>query len=168
MAKFWAKVQRGQLEQCWPWMGAKTRGGYGEINSDGSMFRAHRVAYELFYGLIPSHMSVLHRCDNPGCVNPMHLFLGTNQDNMRDCLSKGRWGTRHPGKKLNRKKALLIKKLSLQGLTRDRLAELCGVDEATVRAVLKGRTWKYVQLSGADAELQCDTMDLRAAPGEDL
>jgi HNH endonuclease len=76
---------------CWLWTGSTGSKGYGQINrGDGRPERAHRVAWMKFRGPIPDGLHVLHRCDNPGCVNPDHLFLGTDGDNMYDKTSKGR------------------------------------------------------------------------------
>lgn len=89
--RFWEKVQK--TEGCWLWTGATDGGGYGQIGSDtGSPvpFKAHRVSYQLHVGPIPDRLEVLHTCDNPPCVRPDHLFLGTQTDNMRDCAAKGR------------------------------------------------------------------------------
>ena len=74
---------------CWQWLGA-THAGYGVFGFNRQMMRAHRVSYELYVGPIPPGLSVLHRCDNPPCTNPDHLFVGTQLDNMRDMCAKGR------------------------------------------------------------------------------
>ncbi len=77
---------------CWEWQGAQDRQGYGFIKSQrGMQMRAHRLSYELFYKKeIPENIFVCHKCDNPKCVNPQHLFLGTVQDNTQDMMKKGR------------------------------------------------------------------------------
>ena len=74
---------------CWEWMGGRNRFGYGSFNI-GRITFAHRASWILHESDIPSDMLVLHKCDNPGCVNPKHLFIGTNQDNTRDAVKKGR------------------------------------------------------------------------------
>lgn len=89
--RFWDKVCFGQPDACWEWAGArKGSQGYGEFGVNRMPATAHRVAWELTHGPIPDGLFVLHRCDNPPCCNPAHLFLGTHQDNMADRDAKGR------------------------------------------------------------------------------
>lgn len=76
--------------ECWEWQGYRIDKGYGRLRHEGGKKLAHRVSYEAFVGAIPDGMCVLHKCDNPPCVNPDHLFLGTNLDNVKDCINKGR------------------------------------------------------------------------------
>lgn len=89
--RFNSKIKYGP--ECWEWQAAKTPSGYGQFKYKGTMKIAHRVAFEFFMGVKPGPMCVLHRCDNPSCERPDHLFLGTQQDNIADMLKKGR----HPG-----------------------------------------------------------------------
>lgn len=93
LARFWCKVKLAGADECWEWIAGKDKDGYGWFKRD----RAHRAAWIFFNGRIPEGFLVLHTCDNPPCVNPAHLFLGTQQDNMTDCLKKGRRpsGERH-------------------------------------------------------------------------
>ncbi len=94
--RFWAKVACGEPDECWPWTGSTCPArGYGHIgltlvSGKRCVKGAHRVAWILEFGHIPVGLDVLHRCDNPPCINPRHLFLGTHGDNMRDAVAKGR------------------------------------------------------------------------------
>lgn len=87
-SRFWAKVEKSS--GCWTWTGGKLSSGYGRIRMNMKRVRAHRAAWRIAKGEIPTGMSVLHKCDNPACVNPDHLFLGTQQDNLKDMCAKGR------------------------------------------------------------------------------
>lgn len=96
--RLWANLNMSDPDGCWEWLGARLPKGYGFIQGTRwrgedipyRPLRAHRVAYELAVGLIPDGMYVLHRCDNPPCCNPAHLFVGTAKDNARDMVAKGR------------------------------------------------------------------------------
>lgn len=96
VARFWGKVSKEKSttfyngERCWEWTASKTTEGYGGIKIEGASLRASRVAWMLTYGEIPKGLLVCHKCDNPPCCNPSHLFLGTNQDNATDKIRKGR------------------------------------------------------------------------------
>jgi hypothetical protein len=86
--RFWKYVNK--TESCWEWVGARQKFGYGWFLFYKRYMSSHRASWILHYGLIPKGMFVLHHCDNPSCVNPSHLFLGTQKDNIRDGMQKGR------------------------------------------------------------------------------
>lgn len=93
LERFEAQFIRGRQDECWIWIGTKKQKGYGELSlgiKPRKLIKAHRLAWILAYGPIPDNLFVLHKCDQPSCVNPDHLFLGTNADNMADCFLKGR------------------------------------------------------------------------------
>lgn len=103
--KFWSRVDIRNEEDCWEWMGAKKNGTYGfYAPMPGVLLKSHRVAYALFNGFIDDNLLVCHKCDNPSCCNPEHLFLGTSQDNIQDMIRKSRKastkGTCNPSAKL--------------------------------------------------------------------
>ncbi len=88
--RFWLRIVKSE-QGCWGWIGESTDNGYGRFRVDGRKVLAHRFAYALLIGPIPNDLFVLHKCDNPPCCNPDHLFLGTKSDNSRDCMEKGRY-----------------------------------------------------------------------------
>lgn len=106
---FLAKVNK--TESCWNWTANKDEHGYGKIRINGSLKSAHRISYELFIGSLGIKMLVCHKCDNPSCVNPEHLFLGTPKMNMIDMVDKGRsmLGEKHWNAKLSNKQILAIR-----------------------------------------------------------
>lgn len=89
--RFWRDVDKRGPDECWPWKRSTMRGGYGRFPvTSRNQQRAHRYAYELTHGPIPKDIVICHRCDNPPCCNPAHLFAGTHADNVRDRVAKGR------------------------------------------------------------------------------
>jgi hypothetical protein len=135
IARFWAKVDRGSESECWPWTGAKTRGGYGHMLRRGRHERAPRLSYELHHGA-PDGV-VQHKCDNPACVNPAHLELGTMLSNHEDMVAKGR-GV----KKLRRKDAADIRRLFAGGESVSSIAGRYGLTAEMVGQVVRGRAWR--------------------------
>lgn len=133
--------------RCMEWPNIK-RGRYGSISVSGKSTRTHRLAYEIAIGPIPDGLWVLHKCDNPSCFRPVHLFLGTARDNTLDCVQKGRknapFGERHSKAKLTDEDARLIRTLYAKGLPERMLAESCGVTRQCVREVVTGRSWKHI------------------------
>lgn len=92
MKKFLEKIEK--TSKCWIWKGHKNRKGYGLITYNKNTIKVSHLSYKLFKGNIPENMFVCHKCDNPSCVNPNHLFLGTQYDNIQDAINKGRLPTK--------------------------------------------------------------------------
>jgi hypothetical protein len=88
MDSFWNKVNK--TDKCWIWTGSKNSGGYGYTVFNGKKWGAHRLSYKLSYGDFNTSLDVCHHCDNPACVRPDHLWIGTRKENMQDCVKKGR------------------------------------------------------------------------------
>jgi hypothetical protein len=156
--RFWAKVQK--TESCWIWIGGRKldpRGilSYGFLVIAKRDVQAHRLSWELHRGPIPEGMKVLHNCpggDNPACVNPDHLWLGTQAQNVLDCEAKGRGrhlrGEQNGKAKLNREIAAQIPAL-LKEKTRKQVAEMLGVGVNTVWKVVRGEHWTVRVTPGA-------------------
>ena len=121
---------------------------YARIWCAGRHMLAHHYAWIVAYGEIPDGMCVLHHCDNPKCVNPKHLFLGTNQDNVNDKMKKGRHktlkGTKHPNAKLNNHQILMIKKALRSRISQRKIAEIYNVSQGTITKINQGISYKEV------------------------
>jgi hypothetical protein len=144
--RFWEKVDVRGVDECWPWLASTKQGGYGKLaGGDGRILLAHRVAYQLAVGTIPAGLVVCHRCDNPGCVNPNHLFLGSQADNLRDMHAKGRGnpprGNLHPKARLTDAIVLAIRN---DTRSHRQLARVYGIGKSTVGMIKAGVTWKHL------------------------
>lgn len=150
--KFLSRVRKTKF--CWLWEGAILKPyGYGVFSIGQGTYRAHRIAYELFIGIIPEGLLVCHSCDNRACVNPRHLWLGTHADNTADMHSKGRGFIPSPPKGINHHKAKLtekdveqIKKRYAKGnIFQKDLAKEFGVRQSTIGNIITGSTWKHLK-----------------------
>lgn len=150
--RFWSKVDKSG--DCWIWTGACDSKGYGHLSAGGAggkTIKAARLAYELTYGPVPEGMSVLHRCDNPVCVNPAHLFTGTQADNLQDMTLKGRRRYReHKGSengraKLSESQVFEIRKRAAAGEPRSVLAKEYSMCWTTIDGIVAGRLWRCLQ-----------------------
>lgn len=135
---------------CWLWRGCQDGGGYGCLPALGE-FKAHRVAWRLFNGEIPNGMKVLHKCDIPRCVNPDHLFLGTQADNVRDMVSKGRnrcvpqHGEQNPMSKLTADQVIEMRNIRQEtGMSARLIAEQFGISTMTAHRAINGQSWRKV------------------------
>ena len=171
--RFWDKVQVGSPSECWVWCGSRSGGRYGKFYFEGKLVQAHRYSYMLHYGEILPGLVVCHKCDNEGCVNPYHLFVGTQKDNVQDMFKKGRdnyaRGSNHGSKThpeccrhradnfgcrkgekngrsvLTKHAVLQIRSLAECGVSRRKIARMFGVGKTTVDNVVHRRTWADVE-----------------------
>jgi hypothetical protein len=156
--RFWAKVDRRSDDECWEWLARRAERGYGQYRHEGRTVRAHRHAWRLANGPIPSGLLVCHHCDNPPCCNPAHLFLGTDADNVHDMVSKGRnvrpprdessvnfpRGERCHAAKLTEGQVIEIRRRYDAGDKRMEMAREFGVDYTLIWQIGKRKAWKHV------------------------
>ena len=140
---------------CWEWQGSK-RSGYGRMiigsRTDGTRktVSTHRLSYELNYGEIPQGMEICHKCDNPCCINPDHLFAGTRQDNIDDRERKGRnnppKGEKHAKAKLTERDVIDIRNKRAAGKSFGKLAKEYGVHKKTIQNAVSGKSWGFLPM----------------------
>lgn len=151
---FWEKVEK--TDSCWLWKGSKNKHGYGRVtvlHSQGA-FVAHRVAYEIVTGeILDKDTVLLHKCDNPSCVNPAHLIPGTQGDNVRDCVAKGRFKNPSRGRrgetnffvKLTEKQVRAIIEDRATGMSYAKLAERHNISKSQVARICSRQAWIHIQ-----------------------
>lgn len=152
--RFWKSVDK--TGNCWFWVGAKTGNGYGAISYKGRQIGTHCMSWMLANNQeIPKGMQVLHSCDNPLCVRPDHLSLGTLQENSKDMVRKGRASRKGPTKPargeqsgssvLTENKVREIRQLRSEGVSTKNLASQYSVNEASIRNIVRYKTWRHVE-----------------------
>jgi hypothetical protein len=153
--RFWAKVDVGEPDACWRWQANTYPNGYGQFAVRCRPRLAHRVSWELEHGVpVPNGLCVCHRCDNRSCVNPAHLFLGTQRDNVRDCIAKGRArrgpgfkgrsGERNYAAKLTQTQVDEIRSRYATGaVTQVELGRLYGVTFQSIHHIVRNKRWRH-------------------------
>jgi hypothetical protein len=151
VARFWRYVDVRTPSECWPWKAGRFTNGYGQFRAGKRKVKAHRVALELTNGrALRDGQLACHRCDNPPCCNPAHLFAGSSLDNARDRDSKGRTG-RHgkpqpgesnPAAKLNLDAVLEIRRIASTGVAQCRIAAAFGMSASQIGNIVRGTSWK--------------------------
>ena len=148
--RFWSKVKILDSNECWVWQAHKNKAGYGRFRIVRRWKMDHRMAWTLTNGNIPNWLivKVLHHCDNPPCCNPTHLFLGTQIDNMKDMVLKGRSpynvGEHHPQSKLTEKDVIKIRESIINSTKVSDLAIKYNVSIPTIYAVKYKRNWSHI------------------------
>lgn len=165
-ALFWAKVDKRSENECWPWLAGCLRDGRGILTIRDRNHTAPRVSWVLHNGPIPDDMHVCHSCDNPSCVNPAHLWLGTPKDNLMDASRKGRCsmqrnpsasffasqagkvvrarGSKHHQAKLHEDEVRLIRNLRDGGMPQKALAEMFGVSRGVIGSIVRREAWRHI------------------------
>lgn len=151
-ARFWSKVKVGNPDECWEWTAHKNNTGYGIFGLGNGKFLASRISWTVKYGPIEKGMCVCHKCDNPACVNPSHLFLGTIMENVHDKMRKGRYvkgliyrGESNKSAKLTEKDILEIRTLYDNGISTRKIAVKFKVGASTIWSACKRVSWSHVK-----------------------
>lgn len=160
LERFWKSVDKKGPSDCWNWLAGRVSGGYGRFhfNFNGkTRHSAHRLSYAMHNAVDMQDLFVCHRCDNPSCVNPDHLFLGTCLDNVRDMIAKGRKrfgkpadykhlprGSRHGSAKLSEQQVLEIRRVYPKEGSTSELGERFGVSPAMIQLIINRKNWTHI------------------------
>lgn len=147
--RFWSRVDKRGPNDCWEWMGGRYHSGHGSTGADiNGERRTHRLSWVFHNGPIPNGACVLHACDNPPCVNPKHLFLGSQLENVADMKAKGRTaiGEQHSQARLKEDDVRNIFRLKNAGCSLQELSTQFGVSKSCICSILKRRLWPHVSI----------------------
>lgn len=147
VSSFWRKVEK--TESCWIWKGATQKTGHGRVRINGKLLGTHRVSYFLKHGKINDDLMVCHKCNNPSCVNPDHLYQGDNSDNMIDSV----YARTLNFVKLTPSQVVEIKKRFARGESNKSIARSFGVARSTINCIRLGRTWSHLKLDNLSDSL---------------
>lgn len=138
LKRFWENVDVKSEDECWEWLGSRTTAGYGVVYTEGKLHYTHRVSLQLDDREVPARHHACHTCDNPPCVNPAHLFVGTPMDNAQDKVSKDRhlYGEKHPHAKLSNEDVAKMRQLAKDGVWQSDLARQFNVDDSHVSNIV--------------------------------
>ncbi len=145
--RFWNKIAHGTTDKCWPWTASTVGGGYGVFAlRPGKIVYAHRFSYFLTFGPFPEEMKVLHECDNPICVNPWHLKLGTHKNNMEDRAKRGR-GNQRKGEAHYRATITEddVRDIRQSSESQKELGARYHLSQTTISGILLRKIWKSVE-----------------------
>jgi len=132
-------------DDCWPWLGNTNYKGYGEFYFQGNRYRTHQLSYQIFNGGNEKNLLVMHTCDNPCCVNPKHLILGTHQENIIDSVKKDRWHKAKLNVECVKVIKWMLKYKPERGLA-SKLARLHGVGRSVISEIAAGKVWSFVKV----------------------
>ncbi len=147
----WHKVTVSGNDDCWNWNGSINKWGYGDCLYMGRRMNASRAAFISTNGIIDKGLVVCHRCDNPACCNPSHLFAATQAENLKDCRDKGRqrykYGKSHhrSSAKLTEEMVIEAKRLYASGVSQSQIAREWGVHSSTISRCVRGEDWSYIK-----------------------
>lgn len=147
--RFWRKINKLSPSECWPWTGATNTRGYGKFRVNKKLYYATRMVWFLAHGAQPDGLGLLHKCDNPICCNPDHLFLGSRADNVADMTSKRRnrvpLGSDHSNATLTDSDVIAIRRLrATTSLTGVEIGKQFGVTKSTVARIITRQIWKHL------------------------